>query len=498
MRRALALLPLIALAACEVGPDYHKPDISTPPSYAGLPAGAPLSVPQATQADLSQWWTQFGDATLQDLIAQALRGNLDLQIAASRIREARQQVLIAGAAELPQVSANGAAVRLHSGSDLMSKLGGGSSGAAPPTTGGTDIKLYSAGFDASWEIDIFGGGRRAIEAAEARSEAAVWQMHDAEVSLTAEIANDYCALRATQARIAILQDEIARQNALLGLTAAKRRAGFVTALDVNAVKTQVAAAEAQVPTLEAAARADEHAIATLMGKQPEELTARLDSPASLPAPPETLPVGLPSDLLRRRPDIRIAERQLAAASAEIGVATADLYPKFNLLAGVSFTSNHLSNLFSTGNLGEFGLGSIMWPIFHGGQGHANIHAKEEERQQAYYAYRKAVLGAVRDAEDALTRYAADQRRLVSLDAAADAAQSSAQIAQAQYRAGLATYDSVYTAQASALSARDSGEQARQAYVTDLVALYKALGGGWSEDCSACTASASADSSASRP
>jgi NodT family efflux transporter outer membrane factor (OMF) lipoprotein len=484
MRRCLLVLSLLGLAACEVGPDYRKPDMPTPQSYAELPARAPLSVPQAGEADLSQWWMQFGDATLQRLIAQGLQGNLDLQIAASRIREARQQAIIAGAAELPQVNASGTAVRLHSNGDLMSKLGGaGSGGSAPPPSGGTNIKLYSVGFDASWELDIFGGTRRSIEAAEASSEAAVWQMHDGEVSLTAEVANDYCALRAAQARIEILKAEIARQNSLLSLTAAKRRAGFVTELDVNAVKTQVSAAEAQIPALEADARAAEHAIAVLLGKQPEELTAELDVPAGLPSPPATLPAGLPSDLLRRRPDIRAAERQLAAATAEIGIATADLYPKFDLLAGASFTGNQLGNLLSTRNLGEFGLGSIMWPIFNGGRIHANIKVKDEEANQAYLTYKKTVLAALQETEDAIDRYAASQRALIALRQSAASARSTAQLAEAQYRSGLVPYLNVLTAQATLLQQRDQLAQAEQTYTQNLVSLYKALGGGWQPETS---------------
>jgi NodT family efflux transporter outer membrane factor (OMF) lipoprotein len=478
MKRLAAPLLLLALAGCEVGPDYKKPDVPVPQSYAELSARAPYSAPNATQADLSQWWLQFGDTTLQSLIGEALHENLDLRIAASRVREAREQVIVAGAAELPTVNATGNAVRFHSGNNIASSLGGGSSGGAPPAKGGTDIKLYSLGFDASWEIDIFGGGRRGIEAAEASSEAALWQFHDGEVSLTAEIANDYCALRVAQARVRILKAEIARQNALLSLTAAKRRAGFVTELDVNAVKTQVASSEAQIPALEAQARASEHAIAVLLGKQPEELTVQLDTPAALPSPPTTVPAGLPSDLLRRRPDIRAAERQLAAATAQIGVATADLYPKFDLMAGVSFASNHLTNLFSTSNLGEFGLGSVTWPIFNAGKIHANIRGKQEEADQAYLTYKKTVLAALQDAEDAIDRYAASQLALVSLQQSAATAESSATLAQAQYKAGLVPYLNVLNAQATVLQQRDQLAQARQAYAQNLVALYKALGGGW--------------------
>jgi multidrug efflux system outer membrane protein len=205
----------------------------------------------------------------------------------------------------------------------------------------------------------------------------------------------------------------------------------------------------------------------------------LERPVALATVPTSLPVGLPSDLLRRRPDVRAAERKLAAATADVGVAVADLYPKFNLLAGISVTSDHLNNLLSSDNLGEFGLGSIMWPIFHGGEIHANIHAKEEERKQAYYAYQKTVLTAVQDVEDALTRYTTEQRRLLSFSAAAQSDQSSVEIALQQYRVGIATYVNVLSAQSNYLTARDQLEQSRQAFVIDLVSLYKALGGGWS-------------------
>lgn len=498
MKKTLPLLLL--LAGCTVGPDYHKPDMQVAPAFRDLPTGkdAPLSRPvAAAPADLSAWWTIFGDKELESLISRALKANPDLLTAASKVREARAQEVIAGAAGMPQVNGSALAAHLHSNSNLASKIGGGS-GSGSSSSGGTDIQLYSLGFDASWEIDIFGGVRRGVEAAAANTEGARWQMRDGEVMLSAEIAEDYFTLRSLQARIALIGDEAQRQRGTYDLARAKARAGLVTQIDVNQQSVLADTTAAQIPQLQAQARVQEHAIAVLMGEDPEAMEDELERAAPSATIPASLPVGLPSDLLRRRPDVRAAERKLASATAEIGVAVADLYPKFNLLAGLSFADNHLGSLLSGDNLGEFGLGSIMWPIFHGGQGHANIRAKEEERQQAYYAYRKAVLGAVRDAEDALTRYAGDQRRLVSLDAAVTAAQSSAQIAQAQYRVGLATYDAVYTAQASALSARDAAEQARQAYVTDLVSLYKALGGGWSEDCNACTASASADSSPSRP
>ncbi|HEY2070674.1 MAG TPA: efflux transporter outer membrane subunit [Rhizomicrobium sp.] len=483
-----ALLCSLLLTGCTVGPDYVKPDVATAPAFQELGGKSPYSTPVAGEADLSRWWMQFGDAELQKLIAEALRSNLDLLTAASRVREAREQEIVAGAAGLPQVNASGNAIRLHSNSSLTSKLGGGSSssgssgssGSAAPS-GPMDVTLYSVGFDATWEVDIFGGVRRGVEAAAAGTDAARWQMRDGEVSLTAELATDYLTLRATQARIGLLRDEGASQQGVLKLTADRARAGFVTQLDVNQQTALVTSTRAQIPELQAQARAMEHAIAVLLAKQPEAMTAELDATAPMPALPASLPVGLPSDLLRRRPDVRAAERQLAQATAEVGVAVADLYPKFDLIGAVSLASNSLGTLAQSKNLSEVGLGSIMWPIFHGGEIHANIRSKEEERQQAYNAYQKAVLGAIRDAEDALARYTTEQQRLAELERSVTAARSSATLAARQYKAGTVTYVNVLTAQANLLSAEDQREQSRMTLATNLVSLYKALGGGWSEE-----------------
>ncbi len=480
MKRCI-FIAAILLAGCTVGPDYHKPDVATAPSYQELSdAKAPFSVPVAGEADLSRWWLQFGDAELQSLIVRALKSNLDLLTAASRVREAREQVVIAGAAALPHVNATGLGAHVHSNSSLLSGLSGAPAGGGGPPSGPTDLKLYSAGFDATWEIDVFGGVRRGVEAAKANTDAALWQMRDGEVTLTAEIATDYLTLRATQGRIAILEDETRQQQDVLNLTVARAHAGFVTQLDVNQQTALAASTAAQIPELEAQARAMEHAIAVLLAEQPEAMTAELDAGAAIPGAPSSLPVGLPSDLLRRRPDIRMAERQLAAATAQVGVAVADLYPKFDLIGAASFTGPHLSNLISNSNLSEVGAGVIVWPIFQGGKIHANIRAKKEETQQAYYAYQKAVLGAVQDAEDALARYTTEQRRLVELERAESASGASANIALQQYRAGLVTYVNVLTAEATELSARDQLEQSRQIFATDLISLYKALGGGWQE------------------
>jgi NodT family efflux transporter outer membrane factor (OMF) lipoprotein len=477
--RAGALVPLLLLGACTVGPDYHAPDAPSPASFAQAAGQTPLSRTVPEKADVAQWWTGFQDKTLDSLIARALAANLDLKTAVSRLRQAREEVIIAGAAEWPQVNATGSAARLHSNANLASRLGSQPGGGTAPG-GGTDLKLYSAGFDATWELDIFGGTRRQVESAKANSDAALWQLHDNEVSLTAEIASTYFLLRAAQARLAVLTSEAARQNDTLTLVASRRKAGFVTQYDVDQQNVLLATTNAEIAPLEAEVAVAQHALAVLLAQPPEALYAELREPAPLPPVPVTVPTGLPSELLRRRPDVRVAERRLAAATANIGVAVADLYPKFNLIGAVSFSGNRFSNLFSSGNLGEVGYGGITWPIFSAGKIEANIRSKEEDRNQAYFSYQKAVLGAVRDAEDALARYRTDQQRLIALERAAESGRSSVEISSQQYRAGLAPYLNVLSAEANYLSVSGQLVQSRQALVTDLVSLYKALGGGWSE------------------
>lgn len=479
MKRALLLCLL--LAGCTVGPDYKKPDMPVPASFnAPSQLQAPLSLPVAESVDLTAWWKQFHDAELESLITRALAQNPDQLTAESRVREAREQEVIAGAKGLPQVNAIGNAAHLHSGSNPLAQLSGGQGGPQAGSSG-TDLSIFSAGFDATWEIDLAGGVRRSVEAAEAGTEAARWQMRDGEVTLTAEIAADYVSLRADQARLAILDSQIKSQQDTLDLIAARAKAGFVTQLDVNQQRQLLVSTRAQRPSLVADMLAMRHAIAVLMGQQPGSLDTELDATAPVPPIPPRLPVGLPSDLLRARPDIRMAERKLAQATANVGVAVADLYPKFDLIGALTAASSSFPGLFNSSSIGEIGAGSITWPIFHGGEAHANIHAKEEEEKQAYYAYQKAVLGGVQNAEDALVRYETEQQRFVALQEGAKTAQASTALALQQYRAGLAMYTSVLQAQSTELTAQDNLAQSRAALTADLVSLYKALGGGWKDD-----------------
>lgn len=488
MKAGMTALAALLLTACAAGPRYHAPDVSTPAKFRnlrGTPDEAPRSRPMEQQSDLSEWWTQFQDATLRSLVARALQFNLDLQSAAARIRQAREQEIIAGASRWPSLSASGVAARLHSRSNPLAKLGGGgqpggASGSSSGTASGpTTLNLYSLGFDATWELDLFGATTRGVEAARANTEAALWQLRDAQVSLTAEVANTYLTLRTTQLRLQIVRESARHQNDLLELVQARARTGFVTELDVNQQRAQLAATDAQLPMLEAQQRAAIDALSVLLAQEPGALWDELGADAPLPNVPATLPVGLPSDLLRRRPDVRAAERQLAAATAQIGAAIANLYPRFNLLGAASLATNSASDLLSARNSSNVVAGMISWPLFQGGKLRANVRATEEQRTQAYLAYRKSVLTALQDAEDALVRYTAEQRALASLEQSQTAAASSLQIAEAQYRTGLVPFINVLTATATLLNAQDQVAQGRQALAQDLVAVYKALGGGWS-------------------
>jgi NodT family efflux transporter outer membrane factor (OMF) lipoprotein len=489
MRPVAAAAAAATLAgACTVGPNYVKPDLPAPPAYAEA-ASTQRTAVTPRDADLSRWWTQFGDPVLDGLIQRALAQNLDLQSAASRVREARAQERVAAAAELPTLSASGNAVKYDSqrkSSDVAStSASGGASSAATTGLAGIPIpshlNLYSAGFDASWEVDLFGGTRRAIEAAKDTVEATEWARRDGQVSMLAEVANAYLSLRALQTRIVIGREELQRQKDQFQLIRARREQGFVTGLDVNQQSVQVAAAAAQIPQLEAAASAQIHALGVLLGQTPESLAQELTvapSDALLPPPPPTLPTGLPSQLLQRRPDLRQAERRLAAANAQVGVETANLYPKLNLIALATFASPKVEDLLSTQNFSTLGLGMLSAPIFEGGRTRASIAAAKEEREQALLAYGSAVLGAFRDVEDALARFKSEDTRRANLVQSVAASQNSLKIAQDQYAAGIVTYINVVQAQNAVLNSRDQLAQSDAQALSDLVAVYKALGGGW--------------------
>jgi len=472
VRRSTALAALLA-AGCTVGPDYRQPEVAVPAKYVEAPATTGLS-----DAMLASWWRSFGDPQLSALIERALAQNLDIEAAAARIAEARALERAAGAVAMPEVAAHGSVTRQRiSENAIPVPPGGPGNGGGAFALPGEEFTTWRVGFDAGWEFDLFGRNRRNVEAARARTGEAVWNYNDARVIVAAEVAGAYLRLRALQARIANAETELERQERLERIVLAQARGGLVTGQDVAQQSSAKATAAAAIPALEARAQAEVHALAVLTGSTPETVEPALIAPAALPSPP-AVPAGLPSDLLRRRPDIRAAERELAAATADIGVAVADLYPRFSLTTAPALVSTALASLLEWGSRSFSIGGAIDWPIFDGGRRRATVEARNARQQQALIAYRKAVLTALQEVEDALSRIDGERGQLARLGEALGESQRAEEIARARYRGGIVTYSDVLQAQARRISLEDQLIETRAALARDTMALLKALGGGW--------------------
>lgn len=475
--RLLPGLLAATLAGCAVGPDYAPPKPEAPARWseaAGLRAGAAPA----------EWWKNFRDPLLDRLVAEAMAANLDLKQAEYRIRDARAQRTGAIAQGLPSLAA-------HSNLSQRYNNYGGGGGATTGATGTAGIPLgagygssgnrlidiFQSGFDAQWEVDLFGGIRRSIEAAEAGIEAEQENRRDVLVSLLGEVARRYIEVRANQRQMAITRQNLATQEDTLGLTRSRERAGLASTLEVAQQESQAAATRSQLPVYETATKQAVHALAVLLGKPPGALAERLEREGPVPTAAGELVAELPSELLRRRPDIRRAERQLAAATAEVGVATADLYPKVNLSAFLGLQNMRVTDLTPVGKSWSLA-SSVSLPIFNWGRIRANIDSKEAQREQSFVAYQNIVLNAFREVEDALVAHGKERERRAALAQSVDAARLAVNLAEERYRRGLTAFLDVLETQ-RALYQAESNLVASEAQVsTDLVALYKALGGGW--------------------
>jgi NodT family efflux transporter outer membrane factor (OMF) lipoprotein len=461
------------VSACTVGPNYQRPEVAVPKAYAAGPQGGP------SDAELAAWWSAFGDAELDALVQRALAQNLDLASAAARIREARAQEIVAGAVGLPQVDAQGSVTHQRISENAIPIPPGSSQQGGAFGLPGSEFTTWRAGFDASWEIDLFGKTRRSVEAAKARTEAAVWDRRDLQVTAAAEVANAYLTLRTLQARIANAQADLESEKRSEKLVAARVRGGLVTGQDLAQQSSATSVAAAVIPALQAEAEAQVHAIAVLTGQAPEALDAELAQPRALPSPP-AVPPGVPSELLRRRPDVRAAERQLAASTADIGVAVADLYPRISLTAAPALVSTALSSLLEWGSR-SFSVGTAVdWPLFNGARARGTIAIANARQSETLVAYRKTVLTALQDVEDALSRIAGDHGKLADLRKAVAGAVRAEDIAGTRYRGGLVTYSDVLVARGRRLSLEEQMIDAQGALARDTASLFKALGGGWPE------------------
>jgi NodT family efflux transporter outer membrane factor (OMF) lipoprotein len=464
----------IAVASCKVGPDYKEPATKMPDKWSSLDASTnppkDASVPTLTEVDVAHWWSSFQDTELSSLVQRAIAGNIDLHQAAQRIRQARAQRTIAASGLWPGVDASASFARAHSSTTLS----GGSQSLELTSN------LYRAGFDATWELDVFGGIRRGVEAADADIESTVEDRRNTLVTLTAELATTYTQLRGAQQQLLITKQNLGAQKRAVSLTNDRYKGGLVSALDVTNAEAQVATTSAQIPTLESTARQLTYALAVLLGEQPEALVSELATNAPFPPIPPQVPVGLPSELLRRRPDIRKSEADLHSATAKIGVAVSDYYPQFSLNGTLGLSGSKFGSLSSLGSeFWSFGP-SVTMPIFHAGAISANVEVQRALTEQALDAYRKAVLQALQDVETALVAYEKEQERRAALTEAARVQGEAVDLATQLYSAGKTDFLNVLTAQELKFSADNALVLSNQAVVTDLVALYKALGGGWDE------------------
>ena len=467
MPRMLVLLSLVALAGCAVGPDFAIPQRDVPDAWVG-PASMPATQPAAT-VSLAQWWEAFNDPSLTSLVEQALKSNLDMKLAQSRIRQARANRGVAASGFGPSANASGSFQRSQAASG--GQMGGGTS----PVT-----NQYQVGFDAGWEIDFFGGVRRGVEAADAQVDSAVEARRDVQVTLVAEVARNYVELRSLQQRIAIARKNLEAQKRSAELTRKKFEGGFVGRLDVANAKAQVATTTAQIPLLESSAQQTIYTISVLLNREPGALVQELSKPADIPTAPPAVPVGVPSDLLRRRPDIRRAEADIHAATANIGVATAELFPKVTINGSLGWSASDAGSLFGPlSRFWSFGP-SVTWNMFQSGRTLSSIEVQKALEEQSVLSYRQTVLGAVQEVENALIASVKEQEHRQSLVEAVAATREAVDLATKLYAEGSTDYLDVLSAQRSLLVTEDALAQSTATMATNLLALYKSVGGGWAE------------------
>lgn len=495
-----SLLILIA-AGCTVGPDYKKPEVKVPNQYGAAGASEATTKPSQTPVHDARWWSTFHDPVLNSLVERAVQSNHDIRIAQARIREAREQRRIANSAFWPEVGTQGSYRRSHSSENTGGgggsfsigtggtggTGGGGTGGGTGGSTGGTafsfgnddeDSDLTQVGFDASWEIDVFGGSRRNAEASRADFEAQQNNLRNTLVTLLGDVATNYIQARGLQRQITLTRKNLKSQQDTLELTRSRFRAGLTSDLDVAQAEASVATTAAQLPSQERQYRQAVHRLGVLLGQEPNAVARELDNHAPIPQAPETLPVGLPSDLLRRRPDVMAAERQLAASTARIGVAVAELFPRFSLTGGLGLQSSQGEDLFEGDSL-FWNIGpSVRWPIFSAGRLRANVRVEEARQEAALATYEQAVLRSLEDVENSMVAFEQEQVRRQKLNDAVEANRRAVSLANELYARGLGDFLDVLVAERALNAAEEQLAVSETTVSTNLVALYKALGGGW--------------------
>lgn len=448
------------VAGCALGPDYSTPEVEMPAAWQRT---VDAQIATAEKEDLSAWWQRLQDPLLSALIDEALTGSLDLRTAQARLRQARALRAIAGADRFPTVTASAAASRAK-GSEQ--------------TGSGRTHELYSVGFDARWEPDVFGGAGRGIEAAQADLEASEASLQNTRVSLIAEVALNYVEVRAFQARLANARRNLESQTETFQLTDWRAQAGLVGTLDVEQARAQLEQTRAQIPALETSLAQAGHRLAVLLGRAPGALRERLAERRAVPVLPERVAIGIPADTLRQRPDVRAAERSLAAETARIGQAQAQRYPGFTLTGSIGLEALTASALGASGALAHSIAASVATVIFDGGRLRQQVEVQSAVAEQALVSYEAAILTALEDVENALVALGNSMQREAALRTAAEAARNAALLARQRYTSGLIDFQPVLDTERTLLSIEDNLAATQAESASSLIQLYKALGGGW--------------------
>jgi NodT family efflux transporter outer membrane factor (OMF) lipoprotein len=448
---------------CSVGPSYRPATVPWPEAWTELAPGGGTNGPPR----LARWWKGFGDPTLDSLVARATEANYDLKATEARLRAARSLRGAVLADFLPTVDANASFTTARRSQNAL---------AFPVRL--IDTETYEVGFDANWEIDVFGGKRRSLEAANAGLQAVAEDRRAVLVSVLAEVARNYVELRSTQRRLAIARENVAAQQETVEITEERARVGLASDLEVAQARVLLAATRSQLPSLEALETESIHRLSLLVGQAPGALAADLAKAAPIPPAPLDVPAGLPSDLLQRRPDVRRSERQLAAANAQIGVATAELFPKFNLIGTAGFQSLDASTLISPASQFWTAGPSVRWRLLEYPRLRAQIRARTADQEVALAQFHQTILSSLEEVENALANFAKEKARLAIIDDQVQASRRAVDLANQVYTSGLGEFLNVLITQRALYEAEDAQAQSQRAIIVNLVALYKALGGGW--------------------
>jgi NodT family efflux transporter outer membrane factor (OMF) lipoprotein len=469
----LSVLMLLTLAGCAVGPNYQEPAINAPEKWLDA-QGEAKKATDATNAALTTWWKQLSDAQLDKVMDLALRGNLDLKLAEARVKQVRALRQGAASGLLPTIDATSGYQRREDSPNVGAGLGN----AGGFGRSGDAYNSWSAGFESSWELDFFGRVRRGVEGAEGDLQSAEFEARDVLVALTGEVARNYAELRTNQQRLEITLGNLKTQEETLALSTSRFDAGLTSELDVVRARANVETTRSAIPSLQSAVRASIHRLGLLTGQAPGALIAELSVAGRIPEPSGAVDAGVPSELLKRRPDLRSIERQLAAQTARIGVATADLYPRITLGGSVGWNASKIATLFDASSV-TYGIGpSVSWNIFDYGRIRSNIAAQGAAAEQILVRYERAVLSAFVEVENALVSYTNEKVRRTSLRDAVAAGLRSVELSTELYKQGLTDFNAVLDAQRQLFLLQDTLMQSEGTVAANFITLNTALGGGW--------------------